>query len=145
MDMNEARLIAVATEIEARGRINFADVRRLERDILPDGVTSRAEAEILIRLDRDVPRADRTWNAWFVAAMVDFVVWSERPTAVVNEEAAAWLSAALDEPTPCRNARRLIAAIVAEAERVHESLAERDTDEDVEIVVSRSGLAAAVA
>ncbi len=144
--MNEARLLAVATEIEARGRINFADVRRLERDILPDGVTCRAEAEILIRLDREVPRADRTWNAWFVAALVDFVVWSERPTAVVNEEAAAWLSAALDEPTPCRNARRLIAAIVAEAERVHESLADRETeDEAIEIIVDKTGLAAAAA
>ncbi|MFO1150317.1 MAG: hypothetical protein U1E62_18220 [Alsobacter sp.] len=144
--MNEARLLAVATEIEARGRINFADVRRLERDILPDGVTSRAEAEILIRLDRDVPRADRTWNAWFVAALVDFVVWSERPTAVVDEDAAAWLSAALDEPTPCRNARRLIAAIVAEAERVHESLGSRgEDDEAVEIIVDKSGLAAAAA
>jgi hypothetical protein len=114
----------IAAEIEARGRICFADVRRLERDILPDGVSSREEAEVLIALDRVAGRADRSWAEWFVAAMVDFVVWSERPTGVVNEEAAQWLSDALDVPTPTRNARRLVNAIVAEAERCHESLVE---------------------
>ena len=39
------------------------------------------EAEFLIRLDRVASRADRSWNEWFVAVMVDYVVWSERPTA----------------------------------------------------------------
>ena len=31
-------------------RIGFGDLRRLQRDILPDGITSREEAEILIAL-----------------------------------------------------------------------------------------------
>jgi hypothetical protein len=113
----------IAAEIEARGRICFADVRRLERDILPHGVANREQAETLIRLDRIASRADRSWSDWFVAVMVDFVVWSERPTGVVNEDAAVWLSDALDVPTPSRNARRLVNAIVAEAERTHERLA----------------------
>lgn len=121
--MNQERLREVAAEIESRGRIQFGDVRRLERDVLPDGVTCREEAEILIRLDRAVSRTDRAWGAWFVAVMVDYVVWSERPTGIVNEEAAIWLSEALDVPAPTRNARRLIDAIVAEALRVHERLA----------------------
>ncbi|WP_293854129.1 hypothetical protein [uncultured Alsobacter sp.] len=121
--MTEA-LRTIAAEIETRGRICFADVRRLERDILPDGIASREQAETLIALDRVAGRADRSWSEWFVAVMVDFVVWSERPTGVVNEEAARWLSDALDVPTPTRNARRLVNAIVAEAERVHESLVE---------------------
>lgn len=124
--MTNPILTKAAAEIEARGRISFADVKRLERRILPHGVTCRDEAEALIHLDRSVPRADKSWNAWFVAVMVDFVVWSERPTGIVNEEAAAWLSAALDVPAPSRNARRLIEAIVAEALRVHEQLACRD-------------------
>jgi len=119
--MTEALRI-IAAEIEARGRICFADVRRLERDILPDGIASREQAEALITLDRVAGRADRSWADWFVAVMVDFVVWSERPTGVVNEDAARWLSEALDVPTPTRNARRLVNAIVAQAERVHESL-----------------------
>jgi hypothetical protein len=121
--MNHDRLRDVAAEIESRGRVNFADVKRLERDLLPDGVTCREEAEILIRLDRSVTRSDRAWGAWFVAVLVDYVVWSERPTGIVNEDAATWLSDALDVPSPTRNARRLVDAIVAEALRVHERLA----------------------
>lgn len=120
--MNQDRLHDAAAEIEGRGRIQFGDVKRLERDVLPDGVTCREEAEILIRLDRAVSRTDRAWGAWFVAVLVDYVVWSERPTGIVNEEAATWLSDALDVPAPTRNARRLVDAIVAEALRVHERL-----------------------
>jgi hypothetical protein len=143
--MTQSRLTEAAAEILARGRISFADVKRLERDILPDGVACREQAEVLIRLDREVARADRTWNAWFVAAMVDFVVWSERPTAVVNEDAATWLSEALDSPTPTRNAGRLVRAIVAEAARVHERLTAGRTGEADEIEVTISGRSVAVA
>src|SRR3954451_18769994 len=101
--LSQHRLDGMAAEIQHRGRLGFGDVRRLEREILPHGVTCRREAEILIGLDRAVPRADRAWDEWFVAIMVGYVVWSERPTAVFNENAAMWLSAALEEPVPTRN------------------------------------------
>ena len=35
-------------------RISFGDLRRLQRDILPDRITTREEAEILLALDRSV-------------------------------------------------------------------------------------------
>ncbi len=139
----QERLNGMVAEIEHRGRIGFGDVRRLERDILPNGVTCRAEAEVLIRLDRAASRADRAWNEWFVAVMVDYVVWSERPTAIVNEDAALWLSAALEEPVPTRNGGRLVRAIVSQAERVHERLtAPLCAAEAVEISHGRMQLAA---
>jgi hypothetical protein len=121
--MTTARLTDAAAEILARGRITFADVRRLQRDLLPNGVSNREEAEILIQLDRQTTQSARSWADFFVVTLVDYVVWSERPTGIVNEEAASWLSDALDQPTQTRTARRLIAAIVSEAERVHERLA----------------------
>jgi len=40
-------------------RISFADLRRLQRDILPTRITTREEAEILLALDTTVDRADR--------------------------------------------------------------------------------------
>lgn len=140
--MTLSLLLEAADEIETRGRISFADVRRLQRDILPDGISGREEAEVLIRLDRAIRKTDRAWGHWFVAVLVDYVVWSERPTGIVNEEAAMWLSEALDVPKLTRNARRLIDAIVAEAERVHESLtAGDDALPEVEILVIPSPVA----
>jgi hypothetical protein len=120
--MSSDRLRQAAEEIIGRGRIAFADVRRLRRDILPDGVSSRAEAEILIRLDQETARCDRAWTEFFVTELVDFVVWAERPTGIVDEEAALWLSDALDRGRATRSSRALVHAIVREAERVHESL-----------------------
>jgi hypothetical protein len=130
------RLRSEADAIAARGRVSFADVRRLQRDLLPDGVSSRDEAEILISLDHAVSRADRSWTDFFVTSLVDFVVWAERPTGIVNEEAATWLSDRLDSDTMTPRGRALIRAIVAEAERVHERLAEHGEDEAAEIVVT---------
>ena len=40
-------------------RIGFGDIRRLQRDILPDGITTREEAEVLIALDQAIERIDK--------------------------------------------------------------------------------------
>ncbi|CAA9339849.1 MAG: hypothetical protein AVDCRST_MAG90-1891, partial [uncultured Microvirga sp.] len=55
-------------------RIGFADVQRLQRDILPHGIGSRAEVEQLAGLDRRVGQADPAWSAWLVTHLVEFVV-----------------------------------------------------------------------
>ncbi len=105
--------------VVTKGRIGAADVRRLQRDVLPDGVSSRAEVEALLALDRSVRRADESWAEWLVPAVVDFVVWGERPTGLVDAGAAAWLTAALAEGgAPTRAARRIAREIAREAERV---------------------------
>jgi len=43
--------------LEAK-RIRFADLRRLQRDVLPCRITNRVEAEVLLALDGTVDRAD---------------------------------------------------------------------------------------
>ena len=43
-------------------RIGFGDLRRLQRDILPDGITTREEAEVLIALDQAIERIDKAWT-----------------------------------------------------------------------------------
>lgn len=84
-----------AGRVREKNRISFGDVQRLQRDVLPDGIASREDAETLLGIDREVTRADVAWSRWLVAALVDFVVWAERPTGVVDEEMARWLAAAL--------------------------------------------------
>ena len=78
-----------ANKVQKTGRISFGDVKRLQRDILPEGISSREEAEILLALDRTLGRADCYFADWLVAMMVDFVVWGTRPTGTIDTDTAA--------------------------------------------------------
>src|SRR3954466_11239243 len=90
--MINSSLQAFASNVQKAGRISFGDVKRLQRDILPDGISSRAQAELLLALDQTVSRSDRSFTDWLVAMMVDFVVWGLRPTGTLDAETAAWLT-----------------------------------------------------
>lgn len=118
------------TKTAAKNRITFGDVRRLQRDVLPDGLASRAEVELLLDLDRRVARADGAFIDWLVAAVTDFVVWAERPTGAVEAEAATWLKELLAAPTPTKAARRIARQIRAEADRVAEPMVSFAPDDD---------------
>lgn len=50
-------------------RIRFADLRRLQRDILPYRITTAQEAEMLLSLDATVERADLDWREYLVPAV----------------------------------------------------------------------------
>ncbi len=119
--INPSLDLFAATLIEA-ARIRSGDVKRLQRDILPDGISSRAEAELLLRLDQSVRRADPAFSAWLVAAMADFVVWGSRPTGVVTAEATRWLAAALDAADLTETALHIAYAVVEEAHDLDEAL-----------------------
>src|SRR4051812_13235587 len=97
-------------------RISFGDIRRLKRDILPDGLASREQAEALLFLDDEIAKADPAWERWLVPTLVDFVVWAERPTGIVDEDTAHWLRATLSNDRGTRTSKRgrLIAREMAE-------------------------------
>jgi hypothetical protein len=107
-------------KILAKDRISFGDVRRLKRDILPDGIASRGA---LLALDRAVAKADAAWERWLVTTIVDFVVWAERPTGIVDEDTALWLAAALRSHAGTRAGKRgrLIAREIAEEAHAFEN------------------------
>ena len=71
--MNGNPLLEFARRTGEARRIRYADVRRLQRTILPRGLTSREEAELLIRLDSAVDSADRAWPG-FLATVRDYVL-----------------------------------------------------------------------
>jgi hypothetical protein len=81
--------------VQERGRIGRDDVRLLQRDILPNGVENRDEADMLIALDRAIPSKDASWSAFAIQTVVDFVVWTSRPTGRIDRETAEWLVASL--------------------------------------------------
>ena len=113
--MINSSLQGFVKKVQKAGRISFGDVKRLQRDILPDGISSRDEAELLLTLDRIVSRADRSFADWLVAMMVDFVVWGTRPTGIVDTETAAWLTPFLAGQRT-RTMRRLARELEAEAD-----------------------------
>lgn len=121
--MNITTLQDFVTKTTAKKRITFGDVRRLQRDVLPDGVSTREEAELLLRLDSAIARVDGAWIDWLVASITDFVVWGERPTGAVEKEAALWLKELLAASgTPTKAARRIAREIRHQAERVEEPM-----------------------
>lgn len=131
------------SKVVANRRITFGDVRRLQRDILPKGIASREEAELLIRLDGQIMRADSAWTDWLVVSVVDFAVWVERPTGVVAGEASRWLTELLSGSGPLTKASRRIAREVRlEADRVEEPLASFGAEDERPVDVETSAFVA---
>jgi hypothetical protein len=107
----------------AAGRITAADVRILGRELLPEGITSRDEADMLIALERVVTHAGTAFADMLVAAIVDFSVWGERPTGYIDRDTARWLAASIGNgrgPSPV--GARIAFEVVREAQSSDEAL-----------------------
>ncbi len=81
-------------------RIRYADLRRLQRSILPCRITTTQEAEMLLSLDAVVERADRDWREYLVPAVAQFVVWGVEPVGRIDQAKADWLLEALELAPP---------------------------------------------
>lgn len=92
------------------------DVRLLQRDLLPHGISSQDEADMLIALDRAVRRRAPRWDEFLVQAVAEFAVWTARPTGIVLGADARWLVASLSAGDGCTdNALRIAATVMREA------------------------------
>lgn len=106
-----------------RHAIDDQDVKVLQRDILNDVVLTRDTVDVLIALDRAVPQACPAFGDYLVMLVVDFAVWENRPTGVIDRDKAHWLVATLsvgDGPTA--TAQRIAFEIAREAEHCDEML-----------------------
>ena len=103
--------------------ISGDDVKALQGDIFADGIVSREEADVLIALDRAVAKADPTWADFLVRAVVDFAVWTARPTGYIDQDGARWLTQSLScGAGPTETAARIAFEIVKESHQVDEVL-----------------------
>ncbi|HEX8662470.1 MAG TPA: hypothetical protein VF744_00400 [Beijerinckiaceae bacterium] len=103
--------------------ISTDDVKELRRDTLRDGLVSREEADALIALDRVAVPADGSWAEFLVGSIVEFAVWTSRPTGTIDRETARWLVTTLSgRGGPTATAARIAFEIVREAETVDETL-----------------------
>lgn len=126
--------------IVAAGRITADDVQALTRHVLPEGLTNRDEADMLIALDRVVAATDTAFGDYLVTAVVDFAVWGERPTGYIDAEIARWLVASLRNGSgPSRLAVRIAREVVREAQASDEALIAfaLDANRRIEVVAAR--------
>ena len=117
-----ASLRAFVCKALERNRISFGDLRRLQRTVLPHGLVTREQAEVLIALEQTIPRTDKAWAGYLVAAITDFVVWRSSSPGRVEPETAAWLVASLSCGRPTRTTGMIARAIVREARHCEEPL-----------------------
>ncbi len=121
--MSNDRFRAIVDRVFDNECISAEDVRELQRDVFEHGLTSWGDVHALAALDRANPTADPLWAEFFIRSLVEFVVWTSRPTGCVDKEAAGWLVAALrpmEQATA--NAHRAALEIVREAQQVDEAL-----------------------
>lgn len=103
--------------------INDEDVKMLQRNILNDVVMTRDTIDILIALDRAVLQSCQSYADYLVALVVDFAVWENRPTGVIDRDKAHWLVTTLSAGEgPTATARRIAFEIAREAEHCDEAL-----------------------
>jgi len=103
--------------------IDEEDVKLLQRDVIVDGSVNRDVIDVLIALDRAVSDSCSAFADYLVALVVDYAVWENRPTGVIDRDKAHWLVPTLsagDGPTV--TAQRIAFEIVREAERCDEAL-----------------------
>lgn len=110
----------IETVIDAK-YISGDDVKKLQREILEDGIMTRLEAEALLALDRTLGTHE-SWGPALTALIVDFMVWSMRPTGVVTNDDAMWLTTALDVGGPTETAMNIAYAILDETHHVDAAL-----------------------
>ena len=116
--MNNTSLDLFVGNVLERKRIRFGDLRRLQRDILPAGITARGEAEALIALDQAVERADPTWAGYLTKVVTDFVVLDG---GTIDRDAAEWLVAVLS-CARSKTAAAIVREVLVAADQVDDAL-----------------------
>ena len=104
----------------AQNRISFGDLRRLRRDVLPDGITTREQAETLLALDLAVERADKGWSGYLVSGVRDLVL-SAAPPGCIDADTTQWLMSALNGSSP-KTGRAIAREILREAPEASQEL-----------------------
>jgi hypothetical protein len=126
----KTKLQDFVTYAVAKNRITFGDVRRLQRDYFPDGISSYEDIKTLLDLDARVERTDRAWTAWVVSAVCEFAVHGEQSVATDVSRTVECLPL-LETAVPTTARRRIMRAIRSKLRRVRETTSPARTEHDV--------------
>lgn len=76
-------------------RINAEDIVALLKEVYPDGIRQRNEAEALIAFDREYTDPAPAWRAFVAEAIADHLLQRCEPTGIITGEKADWLLSAI--------------------------------------------------
>jgi hypothetical protein len=113
LDRRRAALVAM----ERLKTVNAEMIRRLRYDLYCGDAVTRDEADALFDIERVVCPASQEWGEFFVGTIVDYLLWQERPSGVLNEAKAEWLVGQVDR-TKSLAAFAILVAALEEAHRV---------------------------
>ncbi len=97
--MINGKLQEFVCNVAAKGQIRYGDVRRLQRDYLPGGITNREELEVLVSATAKLFRADKSWTQWLVASVVEFIAKREVREHPSKEAILKWIGRILAAST----------------------------------------------
>ncbi len=117
--MPSPALQALTDDLATRGRVSADDALRLRREVFPDGVVSRDEADALIALEARVANSDDAWAQTFAEAIADHVL-QEGPN--VSDESAAWLAARFGAVAPREAELEALLKVLERADSAPDSL-----------------------
>lgn len=80
---------------QAEKRIDASDVVSLLREVYPEGVRGRNEAEALIAFDREFKDPAPEWRGFMAEAVADHLLRRSEPIGIVTDEKASWLIRAI--------------------------------------------------
>ena len=89
--MTDVSLDEFSKRVMSKGRIGKYDVQSLQREMLKDGITTRAEADLLIGLDREADSVHFSWSAFFISALTEFAVWQSGRPGYIDADKSEWL------------------------------------------------------
>lgn len=119
--MGNTPLSVFIDKVRASRRLLYGDLQRLQRDVLPGGFTSRADAEAVLALAGSIDRADPGWSAYLVGTLSAFVLSTSQPRGSVDRETADWLVLALAD-LPQKTSLAVVRSVVLGAETVDDVL-----------------------
>ena len=76
---------------QAAKRIDASDVVSLLREVYPEGVRGRNEAEALLSFDREFSDPAPEWRGFMAEAVADHLLRRSEPLGIVTDEKADWL------------------------------------------------------
>lgn len=104
-----------------KGLMNEQDISFLREEVFIGGLSSRAEADALIALDRLVAVPDGRGN-FLVRPILGFAIRQSAVTGALPADFVNWLISSLDVGQPTERAIRIAAAVVREAHCADEYL-----------------------